>query len=502
MPGLLALLGRERELAELEATWEAVAAGSGAAAVIRGEAGIGKTRLAERVALPGTRLRRPDRRVRGARPGGCSAAQPVGRADSRAAAGDRGAARRGGLAGRSGRPDVRAARALRAQRRAERRDAARTAAYPAVRGGGGTVGPRRAAGAGAARARGRTHRRRAEPRVGRLRRPSRRGAPGDGVDHTAGRPIERRRRPSRARPARARTCWHASSSSGRWRRRRWRHWLGRRPASARQTSPGWWTARKATRFSRWRLRERSAEGGRTSRRACEDRSGPRLVLCRSTAVVWSRSPRSPRVRSRRSSSAGCLWTIPRTRRRSAPLRADGGRRRRRRLPARAAARSGVRGDRRAAPAWFASPLGAGAARLRAGRRDPAARRAGSPVAAGRRRRRGGATAGAGRGERQKRRRARGGGGLSRGGAGDRSRPRGAVGRARRARSLAPAARSIGGRVRARVRPPGRWRAAGSRALMASACPRQPRPDLLPPCRPRQRPHCTRADRADPASGER
>jgi DNA-binding SARP family transcriptional activator/tetratricopeptide (TPR) repeat protein len=45
-PGLLALLGRERELAELEATWEAVCAGSGAAAVIRGEAGIGKTRLA------------------------------------------------------------------------------------------------------------------------------------------------------------------------------------------------------------------------------------------------------------------------------------------------------------------------------------------------------------------------------------------------------------------------------------------------------------------------
>ena len=46
MPGLLALLGRERELAELEATWEAVRAGAGAAAVIRGEAGIGKTRLA------------------------------------------------------------------------------------------------------------------------------------------------------------------------------------------------------------------------------------------------------------------------------------------------------------------------------------------------------------------------------------------------------------------------------------------------------------------------
>ncbi|MBV9801898.1 MAG: AAA family ATPase, partial [Solirubrobacterales bacterium] len=45
-PGSLALLGRERELAELEATWEAVCDGAGAAAVIRGEAGIGKTRLA------------------------------------------------------------------------------------------------------------------------------------------------------------------------------------------------------------------------------------------------------------------------------------------------------------------------------------------------------------------------------------------------------------------------------------------------------------------------
>ncbi len=41
-----ALLGRERELAELEVTWAAVCAGSGAAAVLRGEAGIGKTRLA------------------------------------------------------------------------------------------------------------------------------------------------------------------------------------------------------------------------------------------------------------------------------------------------------------------------------------------------------------------------------------------------------------------------------------------------------------------------
>jgi DNA-binding SARP family transcriptional activator len=50
MPGSLPLVGRERELAELEQTWEAVAAGTGAAAVIRGEAGIGKTRLAGELA--------------------------------------------------------------------------------------------------------------------------------------------------------------------------------------------------------------------------------------------------------------------------------------------------------------------------------------------------------------------------------------------------------------------------------------------------------------------
>jgi DNA-binding SARP family transcriptional activator/tetratricopeptide (TPR) repeat protein len=45
-PGVLTLTGRERELAELVQTWAVVCAGSGAAAVLRGEAGIGKTRLA------------------------------------------------------------------------------------------------------------------------------------------------------------------------------------------------------------------------------------------------------------------------------------------------------------------------------------------------------------------------------------------------------------------------------------------------------------------------
>ena len=45
MPGLLALVGRDTEVAELERTWAAVCSGSGAVAVVRGEAGIGKTRL-------------------------------------------------------------------------------------------------------------------------------------------------------------------------------------------------------------------------------------------------------------------------------------------------------------------------------------------------------------------------------------------------------------------------------------------------------------------------
>jgi DNA-binding SARP family transcriptional activator/tetratricopeptide (TPR) repeat protein len=50
-PGLLPIVGREQELAELERVWRAVAHGSGAAAVVRGEAGIGKTRLATELSL-------------------------------------------------------------------------------------------------------------------------------------------------------------------------------------------------------------------------------------------------------------------------------------------------------------------------------------------------------------------------------------------------------------------------------------------------------------------
>ncbi len=50
-PGLLPLVGRIRELAELERAWNAAAAGAGAVAVIRGEAGIGKTRLATELRL-------------------------------------------------------------------------------------------------------------------------------------------------------------------------------------------------------------------------------------------------------------------------------------------------------------------------------------------------------------------------------------------------------------------------------------------------------------------
>jgi len=51
LPGLLPLVGRERELSALAQAWQSAAAGAGAAAVIRGEAGIGKSRLASELRL-------------------------------------------------------------------------------------------------------------------------------------------------------------------------------------------------------------------------------------------------------------------------------------------------------------------------------------------------------------------------------------------------------------------------------------------------------------------
>ena len=51
LPRLLPLVGRELELVQLERAWRSAAGGAGAAALIRGEAGIGKTRLATELRL-------------------------------------------------------------------------------------------------------------------------------------------------------------------------------------------------------------------------------------------------------------------------------------------------------------------------------------------------------------------------------------------------------------------------------------------------------------------
>ncbi len=51
IPGLLPLIGRDRELAQLTRAWQAAAGGGGAAALLTGEAGIGKTRLASELRL-------------------------------------------------------------------------------------------------------------------------------------------------------------------------------------------------------------------------------------------------------------------------------------------------------------------------------------------------------------------------------------------------------------------------------------------------------------------
>jgi DNA-binding SARP family transcriptional activator len=53
--GQLPLVGRARELEELQTTWEAAALGQGAVSVVRGEAGIGKTRLTSELRLLASR---------------------------------------------------------------------------------------------------------------------------------------------------------------------------------------------------------------------------------------------------------------------------------------------------------------------------------------------------------------------------------------------------------------------------------------------------------------
>ena len=142
--------------------------------------------------------------------------------------------------------------------------------------------------------------------------------------------------------------------------------------------------------------------GRDAGRAEPARLGARdaRAAARTRRASSSRWPRSRRGRSTPSSSARLPLDDPEEAATAALQTGTAGRgRRRHRVPARAAARRRLRGDRRAAPARPAPALGAGAAGLRAGRRDPAPGRGRAPPAARRRRRGGGAAARARRGRR-------------------------------------------------------------------------------------------------------
>ena len=83
--GLPALLGREPELRALDAAWTAAAAGTGGAALIRGEAGIGKTRLSTELRARVMRTGALCAGVSRSRPRRERTTQPVGRVDRRAA---------------------------------------------------------------------------------------------------------------------------------------------------------------------------------------------------------------------------------------------------------------------------------------------------------------------------------------------------------------------------------------------------------------------------------
>ena len=165
-----ALLGRDAELGALRRAWDGARAGRGGVAVLTGDAGIGKTRLAEELAAHAAAARRPPRHGRRPGAGGRAAVRGVVRGARRPRRGRARAARRRGLAGRAGaavpggrgrvgaaapgsrrraRPGARPA--LRGGRRARRVGRARRAA-PARAGGPAPRGRRRARAAGLRRA--------------------------------------------------------------------------------------------------------------------------------------------------------------------------------------------------------------------------------------------------------------------------------------------------------------------------------------------------------------